>query len=656
MNQHPPKHPPVGIDLGTTYSVVAYIDAAGRPVTILNSQGYLLTPSAVFCDQDAVVVGREATRAAVIDPDAYAECFKRDMGSPVYHRKVRGVDVPPEVLSAFVLERLKRDAEQRLGPLRQVVITVPAFFDETRRRATQEAGRLAGWEVLDIINEPTAAAISFGYRSGFFCPGAVEVATRPMRVLVYDLGGGTFDVTILELGPDEFRALATDGDVQLGGKDWDERLVDHVAERFAAEHGSDPRSDAQDAAHLWQDAQDTKHALSERNRATLMINHAGIRMKTEITRERFEQLTRDLLERTETTTSLVVKAAGLVWSQIDRVLLVGGAVRMPMVPKMLHRVTGREPDSSESPDESVAHGAAMYAATLLQQSGDTTVARCRLRNINSHSLGVVGFDPRTRQPTNEIIIQRNTPIPCKVSRIFPTTKAGQRSVKISIVEGESHRPEECIWLGDCVVRDLPHGLPKGVYVHVEYSYAANGRIAVSARVPATRQSARVEIVHNQQRHLEDLKTWRTRLCSHEPFAVGGGVPGEPIDLTNQAHVIRRLDLLYIEVGKAAANESSPAALVRSWQAARTATVRLEQARTVLRKAQCDHQTAAGVGESVRFGSALFHAKTAFEQAQAESDFAHMVLGRDCVAAHHTPSQMARVTSEIQRLNPHAHGS
>jgi molecular chaperone DnaK len=314
MNQQPTQQPPIGIDLGTTYSVIAQIDATGRPVTILNSQGDLLTPSAVFCDRDDVIVGREAVRAAVMEPDAYAECFKRDMGGSVYHRKVRGVDVPPEVLSAFVLERMKRDAEPRVGPIRKAVITVPAFFDETRRKATQDAGRLAGLDVLDIINEPTAAAVAFGYQHGFFQPNAADTTDKPMRVLVYDLGGGTFDVTILEIGPQGFRALATDGDVRLGGKDWDERLIDHLAGQFATEHGVDPRSDPQDAAQLWLDAQEAKHALSERTRALVMLFHAGIRMRIEVTRELFQDLTRDLLERTETTTSLVIKEAALDWS------------------------------------------------------------------------------------------------------------------------------------------------------------------------------------------------------------------------------------------------------------------------------------------------------------------------------------------------------
>ncbi len=213
-----PQHTAVGIDLGTTYCVVAYIDSTGRPVSIPNELGDILTPSALFVDDDEIIVGKEAVKAAVMKPEAYAECFKRDMGSASFRRKVCGQNVPPEVLSAFVLERLKRDVERRLGSCSKVVVTVPAFFDEGRRRMTQTAGRLAGLEVLDIVNEPTAAAIAFGRRQGFLDPASETAAGPAQRLLVYDLGGGTFDVTVLEIDGTRFRTLATDGDVRLGGK------------------------------------------------------------------------------------------------------------------------------------------------------------------------------------------------------------------------------------------------------------------------------------------------------------------------------------------------------------------------------------------------------------------------------------------------------
>lgn len=257
------KPVPVGIDLGTTYSLIAHLDPQGRPVSIPNGLGEVLTPSAVLFEDDEVVVGRQAVKASMLSPDRFADCFKRDMGRDAYHRPIRGQAVPPEVLSAFVLAQLKHDAERRTGPVQQAVITVPAFFDETRRKATQDAGRLAGLEVLDIINEPTAAALAYGYQQGLVQPDQDGFQGGPRRVLVYDLGGGTFDVTILELDGLQFRALATDGDVRLGGRDFDERLVEHIAEQCRQIHGLDPRADPNDAIQLWLEIQDCKHAISQ---------------------------------------------------------------------------------------------------------------------------------------------------------------------------------------------------------------------------------------------------------------------------------------------------------------------------------------------------------------------------------------------------------
>lgn len=646
LNTDTGSEPPVGIDLGTTFSVVAHVDETGRPITVLNGSGDMLTPSAILFEEDEIVVGREAARASVMLPDSFAECFKRDMGGTVYHRKVGDVDVPPEVLSAFVLERLKRDTELRLGPIRKVVITVPAFFDETRRKATQEAGRMAGLDVLDIINEPTAAAVAYGHQHGFFKPSGPASADELRRVLVYDLGGGTFDVTILAIEGGRFRAVATDGDVELGGKDFDERLVEFVAERFASEHGVDPRSDPQDAAQLWLDVQEAKHALSERPRATVMVFHAGVRMRVEITRERFEDLTRDLLERTETTTTLIVRDAGLDWSQIDRVLLVGGSSRIPMVCDMLRRITGKEPDRSASPDEVVAHGAALYAAMLMNRAGDSGLATCRLQNVNSHSLGVVGIDTKTRRRQNVILIPKNTPIPCRATRSFQTAKPNQRSVVVPVVEGESHRPDECIALGHCLVRDLPEGLPKAAQVRVEYSYGANGCISVTAHVPSIRRSAHVEIERHRGRDLEDLDTWRARLRGADSPRSAQFSAGGPVDVSDPTSVLRRLDSLYIKVGKIAANEDLPSSLSDTQEEARTAATEFQKAETALRDAEAAKATAAGTAEAVRCGSDVARAKTAYDQALTESDFAHLVLGRECAKAG---TQVPNVGPEFQEI-------
>ena len=638
------KQPPVGIDLGTTYSVVAYLDNTGRPTTVLNHVGDLLTPSAVAFDDGEVIVGREAVKGSVINPNGYADCFKRDMGRLCFRRALLGQEVPPEVCSGFLLEQLKKDAQQRLGPIRQVVITVPAFFDEGRRKATQDAGKLAGLDVLDIINEPTAAAVAFGYyRAALQSPGDEE-EKPPERLLVYDLGGGTFDVTILEVAGNQFRTLATDGDVQLGGKDFDERLVNYVAESFMAEHGLDPRSDPQDAAQLWLDVQEAKHALSERNRTMMVCFHAGIRMRQEITRTAFEDLTRDLLERTESTTALVMKQAGLEWDQVHRVLLVGGSSRMPMVGEMLRRLTGREPDRSQSADEVVAHGAALYAGMLTADGESAPRSKFELTNVNSHSLGIVGLDLKTGQRINAILIPKNTPLPCQKVKRCKTARAGQRTVKVAVVEGENQRPEHCIALGQCVIRDLPPGLPAGTRVDVEYRYAANGRISVLARVPSVRQSAQVQIERDHQRDLEDLDAWRNRLAGGLPSA---GAAAE--QATDRPSMIKRLDALYARAGTCAAKAEVPPKLDRSRRAALAAARQLEQAQAAAQQAEAARQSAASPSEAARLSAEAAQARMALERAETNATFADLVLGRDCIGAGFHPPEMKPHLAEIRQL-------
>ncbi len=268
-----PSIPAIGIDLGTTFSVLAKLDERGRPVTVVNAEGDLLTPSVVLFDGDEVVVGKEAVKAIVSEADRVAECSKRDVGQRSYHKVLGGKRYPPEVIEAFVLNKIRLDAGKQIGPFDKVVITVPAYFDEARRKATQDAGYMAGFQVLDIINEPTAAAVAFGFQQGYLT--AAGGSTSPQHVLVYDLGGGTFDVTVMQIDGTQFNALATDGDVRLGGYDWDQRLVDLVAEDFARQHHADPREDAVAAGKLWRECEDAKRTLSARHKATVACDFHG---------------------------------------------------------------------------------------------------------------------------------------------------------------------------------------------------------------------------------------------------------------------------------------------------------------------------------------------------------------------------------------------
>jgi molecular chaperone DnaK len=443
---------PVGIDLGTTLSVVAYLDAQGRPCSIPNASGDLLTPSVVLFDEGGSVVGKEAVLASALEPEKVAECVKRDMGGKVYRKKINGEYLPPEVVSSLILRSVKADAERRLGPVRRAVITVPAYFDERRRRATMDAGRLAGLEVLDIVNEPTAAAIAYGYQLGFLDQACRVAGDRPLRVLVFDIGGGTFDVTVVELREKSFKALATDGDVGLGGKDWDDKLVDIAAGRFRQQLREDPRDNPISLQELRLAAEAAKRTLTERPRASLFVHHLGSRLKVEITREEFEEATAALLERTRLTTEIVVRQTGLTWAAIDRVLLVGGSTRMPMVGRMLAELSGKELDRSVSVDEAVAHGAALYAGLLAPSpGGGAAPVEFTVTNVNSHSLGILGSDPKTGRKHNKVLLPKNMPLPRTVTKVFKTSKPDQRRVVITVLEGESDRPEACSQVGVCAI-------------------------------------------------------------------------------------------------------------------------------------------------------------------------------------------------------------
>ncbi len=493
----------VGIDLGTTFSAVACLDDLGRPQTLVNGEGDMLTPSVVLFEESEVVVGKEAVKAISTAALQVAECAKRDLGNRMYEKVLGGRQYPPEALEAWVLNKLRTDAEQQIGPFEKVVITVPAYFDEVRRKATQDAGYMAGFEVLDIINEPTAAAIAYGFQqSGNQQLGS---AAGPARILVYDLGGGTFDVTIMEIQGDQFVTLATDGDVRLGGRDWDQRLVDYVAEEFIRRCGVDPREDPNAEGRLWRECEDTKRTLSARAKATVTCDYQGQSVRLEITRDQFQEMTRDLLDRTAFTTRQTLQASGLEWHDIDRVLLVGGSTRMPAVCEMLTSITGKQLDRSVSPDEAVAHGAAIHAGLLLERSAGRE-PRVTIKNVNSHSLGVVARDTATGRQRNAILVPRNTPLPVTAKRVFKTHKASQRSILVQIVEGESASPDDCSQIGKCSVRQLPPNLPAETPIEVRFRYAANGRLTVM--VSCAGQELCHEIQRDNSLTQEQLDSWR----------------------------------------------------------------------------------------------------------------------------------------------------
>ena len=394
---------------------------AARPPPFPTGDGEILTPSAVYLAEDGTaVVGQPALDMALEQPERVATMMKRRMGLPDLGRPVAGRSFRPETLSAVLLRKLVLDAEARLGPITQAVITVPAYFDDSRRKATMDAGRIAGLDVLDILDEPSAAALAYTVQTAHATTGELP-ADAPKTVLVYDLGGGTFDVTLVKLGKKRFQVLAIEGDVRLGGKDFDDRVVQYAADQFRALYGSDPRQDAQSLAMLQAAAERAKRTLSKVSSTTVTAAHAGHKLSVPLSRDQFNSLTQDLLLRTRLTTQTVVQQAGLTWPQVDKVLMVGGSTHMPMTGQMLAELAGREPDRSLAVSEVVARGAAVHAGIVTARKAREAglaaagpLADVVEVSVNAHSLGVEVRSGDER--LNNKLIPKNTQLPAAVSR------------------------------------------------------------------------------------------------------------------------------------------------------------------------------------------------------------------------------------------------
>jgi molecular chaperone DnaK len=491
----------VGIDLGTTFSAIASLDDHGQPITLPNRDGDMLTPSAVLLlDDGSAVVGQAALDVALEQPDRVATLIKRRMGHPTLGRLIAGRDFRPETLSAIILRKLVQDAELRIGPISRAVITVPAYFDDTRRKATKDAGRIAGLDVLDILDEPTAAALAYSLQQ----PHGEPVARLPQdqrTVLVYDLGGGTFDVTLVRLSHQHFQTLAIEGDVRLGGKDWDDRIVDHVARQFQQQIGGDPRSDSQALVNLASAAERAKRTLSKLPQTTLTCMYAGQMLTVPLSRAEFETLTRDLLVRTRLTTQQLLRQAGLTWEQVDRVLLVGGSTHMPMTKQMLQELTGKAPDNSLAVSEVVARGAALHAGIvaahdfgedlLIEGGARDALSQVVEINVNAHSLGIEVKHGQER--VNDILIPKNTQLPTAASRVYCTVVENQQRVRVKVLQGEATQADACISIGECWIEGLPPSLPKSSPVQVRCGVGSNGLIDVMALDMTSGKMARTEI-------------------------------------------------------------------------------------------------------------------------------------------------------------------
>jgi molecular chaperone DnaK len=491
----------VGIDLGTTFSAIAALDDRGQPKTLPNRDGEMLTPSAIYIDPNSAsaVVGQAALDVCQEQPDRVAQLIKRRMGHPDLGHPVAGKQFRPETLSAIILRKLVQDAALHVGRVDKAVITVPAYFDETRRKATHDAGRIAGLEVLDILDEPSAAALAYSLQQRPSIEGFIT--EKPQTILVYDLGGGTFDVTVVRLTPKRFQTIAIEGDVRLGGKDWDDRIVDRVADEFRNRFGADPRDDPQTLAALQAAAERAKRTLSKLESTSVTCDHAGKRLSVPLTRQEFEQLSRDLLTRTRLTTQAVLRQARMTWEQIDRILLVGGSTHMPMTRNVLREISGKQPDDSLAVSEVVARGAAIHAGIVAARSDSarrllSSTAAEALEgvveiNVNAHSLGVEVREGAEK--VNDHLIPKNTQLPSAASRVYYTVRNQQEGVRVRVLQGEARQADACIPIGECWIEDLAQNLPKGSPVQVRFGVAANGLVEVLALDMTSGKMARTEI-------------------------------------------------------------------------------------------------------------------------------------------------------------------
>ena len=469
----------VGIDLGTTNSVVAAMEG-GEPAVIANAEGDRTTPSVVaFARNGEVLTGEVAKRQAVTNPERTIASVKRHMGT-TWGKSIDDKNYTPQEISARVLQKLKLDAEQYLGDtVTEAVITVPAYFDDAQRTATTEAGKIAGLDVLRIINEPTAAALAYG----------LDKETEDQTILVFDLGGGTFDVSVLEIGDGVFEVKSTAGDTHLGGDDWDAAVVAWLAASFKGDHGVDLSTDAMACQRLREAAEQAKKDLSSKQTTQINLpfitatDSGPLHLDYELSRSKFEELTFDLLKRCRSPFEQAINDAGLAKADIDHVILVGGSTRMPAVQKLVTELTGREPHKGVNPDEVVSVGAAIQAGVL---KGDVTDVL--LLDVTPLSLGI-----ETKGGVMTRLIDRNTTIPTRRSEMFTTAEDGQPSVEIHVLQGEREMAAGNKTLGKFQLVGLPPA-PRGVpQIEVAFDIDANGIVHVSAKDSATGKEQSITI-------------------------------------------------------------------------------------------------------------------------------------------------------------------
>lgn len=507
----------IGIDLGTTNSCVAVLEG-GEPVVIANAEGARTTPSVVaFTKNGERLVGETAKRQAITNPDRTIASIKRHMGEN-YTVEIDGKSYTPQDISAMILGKLKADAEAYLGEkVSEAVITVPAYFSDAQKQATKDAGKIAGLDVKRIINEPTAASLAYG----------LDKADGSQKILVYDLGGGTFDVSVLELGDGVFEVLATNGDTHLGGDDFDNAVLNFLADSFMAEHGIDLRKDNMALQRLKEAAEKAKKELSSAqttkiNLPFITVSEAGpLHMDMDLTRARFDQLTSDLVDRSIEPMKKAMADAGVTNADISKVILVGGSTRIPAVQAAVQKVTGKEPFKGINPDECVAVGASIQAGVLTGEVNDVLLLDVTPLSLSIETLGGVATK----------LIERNTTIPTKKSQIFSTAADNQTTVDVHVMQGEREMAADNITLGRFQLTGIapaPRGIPQ---IEVTFDIDANGIVNVSAKDLGTGKEQQITITSSTKLSEDEINA---KIKEAEQYAEEDKKKKEEVEVKNQA--------------------------------------------------------------------------------------------------------------------------
>ncbi len=551
----------IGIDLGTTNSAIAYIDQHGQPAVIPNELGKKITPSVICFKDGEQIIGEQAKEIQALGMYPVAAFFKRQMGDDLFIFHADGVDYSATELSTILLKKIKHDAEKVLGQkVTDAVITVPAYFRDQERNATIEAGKAAGINVLQVINEPTAAAAAYG----------LNKTKVKQRVLVYDLGGGTYDVTLLEFDSKCIRVINSDGNHQLGGKDWDDRIIEHLASLFRQEYGIDPLEDAESLADILVQAEEAKKHLTTFEKTKISITHEGEKGRYELARTTFEQITSDLMELTMSLTMRVLEDMRLKPSDIDGVLLVGGSTRMPMVHRFIEEQFGKPPMTGVNVDEAVALGAALVADERINGSKlKSTFAlkgRTKTIDVTNHSLGMIAINPDQTAYLNSVILPKNAEIPCEEVRPFQhrTSSRSDNELEIYMTQGESESPVDVSYLGRYVVRGIPHQKNGLVVIDVGYRYDESGTVQVDAKDKNSRKKLTVS-VEKLPSDIPDRFLGVPELQEEEPehvtaylaFDLSGSMSGKPLEEAKKAAIgfLKNSDLSHCSIGIIAFSDS-----------------------------------------------------------------------------------------------------